>query len=220
MVKTKEPTKKDIRDLEKEHRKRELERQAKKEEAAKSLFEQFSDEYKKLTGEEPAIYHKKKQNSKVAFAQIIQHNVQVLVENEYLTNAEKSFLIDVSGYLEFKTNCIVEKETKNKKADEDIMPKTASVSYMSRILDCSRTTASNLMNDLKDKGVLATAETGMITETGRVCTSRTWIMNPNIMFCGDKTDIDPLLQRIFKDSLKNITGKNGKKIKLPVRLFL
>lgn len=220
MVKTQEDLKKGIKDLEKEHRKRELERQNKKEEAAKSLFEQFSDEYKKLTGEEPAIYHKKKQNTRVAFAQVIQHNVQVLVENEYLTNAEKSFLIDISGYLEFKTNCIVEKETKNKKSDEDILPKSASITYIAKILKCSRTTASNVMNSLFSKGVLATAETGMITETGRICTSRTWIMNPNIMFCGDKTDIDPLLQRIFKDSLKNIKDKNGKKIKLPVRLFL
>lgn len=213
MVKTKD-------DLEREHRKKELEKERQKEEAKKSLFEKFSEEYKNITGEEPVIFNKKKQNTKVAFAQIIQHNVQVLVENGYLTNAEKSFLIDVSGYLEFKTNCIVEKETKNKKIDEDIMPKTASVTYVAKILKTSRVTISTLMNQLKEKGILATAETGMVTESGRVCTSRTWIMNPNIMFCGDKTDIDPLLQRIFKDSLNNIKDKNGKKIKLPVKLFL
>lgn len=219
MVKTKERSKSKT-DLEREHRKRELERQRQKEEASVSLFKQFSEAYKELTGEEPMIYHKKKQNTKVAFAQIIQHNVQVLVETGYLTNAEKSFLIDISGYLEFKTNCIVEKETKNKKFDEDTLPKSASITYISKILKCSRTTASNLMNSLFTKGILSTAEVGMVTENGRVCTSRTWIMNPNIMFCGDKTDIDPLLQRIFADSLKNIKDENGKKIKLPVRLFL
>lgn len=186
-------------------------------EMAQSLLEQ----YNALTGENHFIGKKKHQNAKVAFAQIIQHNVQVLVENGYLTSAEESFILKLSGYLEFKTNCLIEKESKNQKQNEaDLSAKSATPSYIAKIVGCTRTTASTMMNNLKKKGILANAETGMVTETGRVCTSRTWIMNPNIIFCGDKTDIDPLLQRIFKHSaLNNITDKNNRKVKLPVKLF-
>lgn len=203
-------------------RQRELEMQRKKEEKAKSLFEMFASEYEKLTGEKPLIAHKRKQNSKVAFAQIIQHNIQVLAENNYLTQAEESFLFKISAYLDFKTNVIVEREFKNrsKKEDEELFPQVATVNYIANLLGIHRTNTSKLMNSLKKKGILGTAETGMTTDDGRVCTSRTWFVNPNIMYCGDKSEIDKTVQMIFKDALKNITLKDGKKIKLPIRLFL
>ncbi|GAB6611423.1 hypothetical protein bcgnr5379_59920 [Bacillus cereus] len=179
-------------------------------------------ELKELTGEDVGLFIKRKQNSRVAFAQIIQHNLQILVENDYLTGAEESFILKISGYLEFKTNCLIEKESKNRKSNEvDLEAKSATPSYIANVIGCSRTTASLIMNSLRAKGILANADTGSVTNTGRVCTSRTWLMNPNIIICGEKHDIDPLLQRIFKNSaLNNITTKDGKKIKLPVKLFL
>ncbi|GAB6486237.1 hypothetical protein bcgnr5384_56380 [Bacillus cereus] len=210
-----------LNDATKNARKRELESQRKKEEKAKSLFEMFASEYEKLTGEKPMIAHRRKQNSKVAFAQIIQHNIQVLAEYNYLTQAEESFLFKISGYLDFKTNVIVEREFKNKsKKEEDEDLQVASVNYIANLLGIHRTNASKMMNSLKKKGILGTGETGMMTEDGRICTSRTWFVNPNVMYCGDKSEIDKTVQIIFKDALKNITLKDGKKIKLPIRLFL
>lgn len=38
-----------------------------------------------------------------------------------------------------------------------------------------------MINSLMEKGVLAVVESGMTTEDGGICTSRTWFVNPNIM---------------------------------------
>lgn len=38
-----------------------------------------------------------------------------------------------------------------------------------------------MINSFIEKGVLAVVESGMTTEDGRICTSRTWFVNPNIM---------------------------------------
>ncbi|MGE7875536.1 hypothetical protein [Bacillus paramycoides] len=189
---------------------------------AASLFEAFKEEYREITGKDIDFYEKKSQNRKVAFVQFMQHNIQTLVENDYLTTAQESFLFKISGYIDFQTNIIVERDYKNSrnKKNEADLPKAANINYIADLVGIHRTNASKLMNQLKEKGILGTAETGMVTEDGRICTSRTWFVNPNVMYCGDKADIDKTVQFIFRDALKNIKDKNGKKIKLPVKLFL
>ena len=69
-------------------RKRDLEKELLIEEKKKNLLDQLEE----LTGEKHAVYKPKLQNSNVAFAQIIQHNLQKLIEIGYLTSAEESFL--------------------------------------------------------------------------------------------------------------------------------
>lgn len=200
-------------------RERELGKNSVIEEKKASLLQQLEE----LTGEEFGVYKKKHQNLKVAFAQLIQHNVQLLVEIGYLTQSEESFLFRISGFLDFKTNVIVEKDYKNRKAkdyDPNELPKAATVKYISGLVGLSREHTSRMMNGLKEKGVLATAETGMRTEDGRACSSRTWLVNPNIMYCGDKSDIDRTVQLIFKNALMHLKDEKGKKVKLPVKLFV
>lgn len=188
---------------------------------AATILDAFRETYKEVTGKDIDFYEKKSQNRKVAFVQFMQHNIQTLVENDYLTTAQESFLFKISGYIDFKTNIIVERDYKNrKKKDTYELPKVATISYIANLVGLHRTNASKIMNQLKEKGILGTAETGMVTEDGRNCTSRTWLVNPNIMYCGDKADIDMTVQLIFKDALKNIKNKDGKKIKLPIKLFL
>jgi len=177
----------------------------------------------KMFGDDYYIGKKRKKNSKIAFVQIIQPNIQFLVRHCILTQAEKAFLIDISGYIDFRTNVIVDRDYNDvniKKINNNELPKVANISFISDLVGMHRTSASRLMTSLKNKGVIATAETGMQTEDGRVCTSRTWFVNPNIMYRGDKDDIDPTVQLIFRDALKNIKGKNGEKLTLPVNLFI
>ncbi|HFK1501375.1 TPA: helix-turn-helix domain-containing protein, partial [Bacillus paranthracis] len=109
---------------------------------------------------------------------------------------------------------------KKNKDNENEVPIMANVSYIANIIGVTRVHASRMMNALKEKGVLATAETGMRTDDGRPCTARTWFVNPNLVYCGDKNKIDTTVQLIFKDTLKNIKDENGKKIELPIRLFI
>ncbi|MGG1329821.1 MarR family transcriptional regulator [Bacillus tropicus] len=166
-------------------------------------------------GEEYFIGKKKKSTDRVRFVQMITENIDYLCEIGYLTQPEKAFLFDISRFLEFKSNVIVEKN-----ADDDIKPNTASPSYLAKKLGKTRTSISKIMNELLEKGVLGVAETGVITEDGRTCSARTWFVNPNILCNSPKDDIDRATQQIFSKALRNIKIEgNKKKYILPIYLF-
>ncbi|MEY8351647.1 MarR family transcriptional regulator [Bacillus cereus] len=167
-------------------------------------------------GEEYFIGKKKKPTDRVRFVQIIMDNMEYLNRIGYFTNAEQAFLLQISSYLEFKTNVIIEKSND----DNDIETNAATPSYLAEKLGKTRESVSKTMNSLLKKGVLGVAEAGMTTDDGRICTSRTWFVNPNIMCCSPKDSIDRATQHIFKKSLRNFKIKGDtKKHKLPVYLF-
>mgnify|MGYP003853093053 CR=1 FL=1 len=166
-------------------------------------------------GEEYFIAKKKKPTDRVRFVQIIMDNMEYLNGIGYFTNAEQAFLLQISSYLEFKTNVIIEKNNNN-----EIDTNAATPSYLAEKLGKTRESVSKTMNSLLKKGVLGVAEAGMTTDDGRICTSRTWFVNPNIMCCSPKDSIDRATQHIFKKSLRNFKVMGDtKKHKLPIYLF-
>ncbi|AHA10949.1 TPA: MarR family transcriptional regulator [Bacillus toyonensis] len=167
-------------------------------------------------GEEYFIAKKKKPTDRVRFVQIIMDNMEYLNGIGYFTNAEQAFLLQISSYLEFKTNVIIEKNNNDNEVDTN----AATPSYLAEKLGKTRESVSKTMNSLLKKGVLGVAEAGMTTDDGRICTSRTWFVNPNIMCCSPKDSVDRATQHIFKKSLRNfkVMGDN-KKHKLPIYLF-
>lgn len=168
-------------------------------------------------GEEYFIGKKKKPTDRVRFVQIITDNINYLCKIGYLTNAEKAFLIDLIPYIEFKTNILV--ECSNQDSDE-IDTDAATPSYLARKLGKGRSNLSVLMNGLLEKGILAVAESGMTTEDGRICSSRTWFVNPNILCCSPKDGVDKATMKIFKKSLRNFkVDGDKKKHNLPIYLF-
>ncbi|WP_144499806.1 MarR family transcriptional regulator, partial [Bacillus sp. FDAARGOS_235] len=147
---------------------------------------------------------------------IIMDNMEYLNGIGYFTNAEQAFLLQISSYLEFKTNVIIEKNNN----DNEIDTNAATPSYLAEKLGKTRESVSKTMNSLLKKGVLGVAEAGMTTDDGRICTSRTWFVNPNIMCCSPKDSVDRATQHIFKKSLRNFKVKGDtKKHKLPIYLF-
>lgn len=167
------------------------------------------------TGEDYFIGKKKKPSDRVKFVQMITENIDYLCEIGYLTQPEKAFLFEISRFLEFKSNVIVEKNEKN-----DIKPNAASPSYLAKKLGKTRTSISKMMNELLEKGVLGVAETGVTTEDGRTCSARTWFVNPNVLCNAPKDDIDRATQQIFSRALRNIKIEGDKKKhKLPIYLF-
>ncbi len=167
-------------------------------------------------GEEYFIAKKKKPTDRVRFVQIIMDNMEYLNGIGYFTNAEQAFLLQISSYLEFKTNVIIEKNNN----DNEIDTNAATPSYLAEKLGKTRESVSKTMNSLLKKGVLGVAEAGMTTDDGRICTSRTWFVNPNIMCCSPKDSVDRATQHIFKRSLRNFKVKGDtKKHKLPIYLF-
>ncbi|MEN1939405.1 helix-turn-helix domain-containing protein [Paenibacillus sp. 102] len=162
-------------------------------------------------GEEYFIGKKKKPTDRVRFVQIIMDNIDYLIEIGYLSSKEEAFLFKLTSSVEFKTNVLVERETNN----------PASPTYLAEKFKMTRQSISSVMNGLLKKGVLAVAQSGVTTEDGRVCTSRTWFVNPNIMCCSPKDGIDKATQHIFRDSLRNfkVEDQGKKKHKLPIYLF-
>lgn len=171
----------------------------------------------KTTGDNYFIGKRKKKTDGVRFVQILMENYNYLSQIKYLSNAQKAFLLDLVPYVEFKTNILIERPEEDL---EEVSENSASPSYLAKKLGRERAKVSKMMNELMKLGILAVAETGMTTEDGRVCTSRTWFVNPNIMCCSARDDVDKATQRIFKRSLKNFKVEgSSKKHNLPIYLF-
>ncbi|PGQ97922.1 MarR family transcriptional regulator [Bacillus cereus] len=168
------------------------------------------------TGDNYFIGKKKKRTDGVKFVQLIMDNINYLNKIGYLQPKEEAFLFKLTPYIEFKTNVIIER------VDNELEVETnaATPSYLADQFGNTREYISRIMNSLLKKGVLGVAEAGMTTDDGRICSSRTWFVNPNVMCCSPKDGVDKATQHIFKRSLRNFKIKDSnKKHKLPVYLF-
>lgn len=155
---------------------------------------------------------KEKRTDGVKFVQMITENIDYLCEIGYLTQPEKAFYLSFHGSWNLNQTLLL-------KNDDEIKPYAASPSYLAKIRK-TRTSISKIMNDLLVKGILGVAESGVTTEDGRSCSSRTWFVNPNILCNAPKDDIDRATQQIFAKSLRNIQCEGSKKKhKLPIYLF-
>ncbi|MBQ3641742.1 MAG: hypothetical protein IJI42_06210 [Methanobrevibacter sp.] len=208
----------DFDQAERNARKRDFEIEKQKMEQLQGFSQEQIDQVltmmKQVTGDDYFFGKKKKPTDKVRFTQMISENVNYLVKIGYITDAEQAFLFKISPYLEFKTNVLIEK------SKDDSIEEVATPSYFAEQFGKTRTSVSTTMNSLLKKGILGVAQTGMTTEDGRICTSRTWFVNPNIICCSPKDGVDKATQHIFSKSLRNFRTKDDKKKhNLPVYLF-
>ncbi|MEX5523009.1 MarR family transcriptional regulator [Bacillus cereus] len=172
-----------------------------------------------LTGNEYYIGRKRDKFAKVEFSQVIHATLLYLVKIKYLTTSEKALLLDLMLFLEVGTNILIEKNILDDQIDPDAI-NSASVQYLANELGRQREALSKMMKVLKRKGILACAESGFKDETGRICTKRTWLMNPNIICCGKKENIDRVTKYIFKDILRNFKVEGSSEIhNLPIYFF-
>jgi len=138
------------------------------------------------------------------FVQIIQHNLSYLRKEGYLTLAEKGFLVDISEFVGFLSNCIVDDVKK-----KDPIP--LNQSDLAKALGRGKNKISPLINSLVDKGIIARAESGL--EDNNVRAYALYI-NPHIMISGSKDQVNETLKTMFKKAMKKPVLKN-----LPIRLF-
>ncbi|WP_332699359.1 Rep protein [Halalkalibacter lacteus] len=216
-----------LEQAEKKAKKRDFE----KDEVERKKIEETKDsllkDLERLTGEKHYIGTEKNIFAGEPFSQNMHRNLDLLVQIDYLTQAEESFLFRVQNYLEFKTNVILKREDKfspKKKKDEEFtLARSATVSDIAEMIGKSRTATSLIMNSLKEKEILLNPEgAGLITENGRSVSPRTWIVNPYIIICAPRArtvELDGLTMRLFQHSLKRLKDQNGKKVSLPSRFF-
>ncbi|PGM57902.1 MarR family transcriptional regulator [Bacillus cereus] len=160
-------------------------------------------------GKEVYIGTKKSPQSKVRFAQFLQKNWEFLRNEKYFTSEEKIFLTDVQSNISMHSNAIV----------DDIMKKPANALTIQGLADClntSRTKVSRVVNALIKKGILAKAVSGS-GDVNNFNQAKDYVLfiNPNIIYVGDKDDIDEHLILMFKKQMKN----NSILKKLPQKLF-
>ncbi|WP_445505867.1 MarR family transcriptional regulator [Niallia sp. 03091] len=171
------------------------------------LIENAMELLSKATGKELYIGTKRSPQSKVRFAQFLQKNWEFLRREKYLTSEEKVFLTDIQSNISMHSNAIV----------DDIMKKPANALTIQGLADClntSRTKISRVVNALIKKGILAKAISG---DTNNVNQAKDYVLfvNPNIIYVGDKDDVEEHLVLMFKKQMKaNLILKN-----LPQKLF-
>ncbi|EJQ19210.1 MULTISPECIES: helix-turn-helix domain-containing protein [Bacillus cereus group] len=157
----------------------------------------------KATGKELYIGTKKSPQSKVRFVQLIQDNWNYALETEYLTDEEMLFLIRIQRFLQFKSNCIV----------DDIHSRNAipmSQTQIAERLGTSKPKVSRILKQLERKGIVVKAVSRRL-EGSRFRTNAIFI-NPNIMFSGDRDNIEITLKALFINSKPLLK-------KFPVALF-
>ncbi|MGG0759152.1 MarR family transcriptional regulator [Bacillus paramycoides] len=146
----------------------------------------------------------KKVKNKAKFVQLLQLNWEYLRQKDYMTGEEKIFLLDIQAYIGLHSNAIV----------DDITKKYASplnITQIGEVLGTSRTKVSRVINSLVKKGILAKAESGV---EGNNVKAYAIYVNPNIIYAGNRDDIQGALVTMFRKAMNNKTLKN-----LPNRLF-
>lgn len=143
----------------------------------------------------------RKIKNKAKFAQIIQENWLHLIQNDILKNEEIMFLNKILGFIGFRSNCLVQ----DIKAKEQI-PMTQT--ELAEQLKMSRTNANRLIKQLIEKGIMGKFESG---RDGLNAKMYALYINPNIILCGDRDNINETLKTMFKKKSKEL--KN-----LPIKL--
>ncbi|PEB52067.1 hypothetical protein CON65_17980 [Bacillus pseudomycoides] len=144
----------------------------------------------------------RKVKNKAKFVQIIQQNIQYLFEIDYLTNAEKVFLLDISMCVGFLSNCLVSDIN-----SKEQIPLTQR--ELAKKIGRHETKVSPLVRKLIDKGIIARSESGIDDNNVR---AYALFVNPHIMFSGNRDEVNPTLKAMFKKVPKPL--KN-----LPIKLF-
>lgn len=150
---------------------------------------------------------KKRTVNRAEFVQFIRENYEYLQKINYLTRAEKAFLLDLTIMAELYTNAIADSKT----------GQFCSVSQIARTLERDLSGTSDLINQLLEKSILYEfADAQEIKEYGRNVTFRPLFFNPEIVCCGDRNRINPVLTKLVMqyDRLER------KKILLPWKLTL
>lgn len=144
----------------------------------------------------------RKVRNKAKFAQFIQQNWKYINQINYVTTAEKAFLVDIMPYIGFGSNCIVESsDTKQQ------MPLTQET--LGKLIGKNKSQMSKIIKPLIDKGILDRTEGSIEDNNVR---SYAIFVNPNIIYSGDRDNVNPTLQAMFRRTPKELK-------KLPVQLF-
>ncbi|MFN3711838.1 MAG: helix-turn-helix domain-containing protein [Alishewanella aestuarii] len=142
-------------------------------------------------GKEVGFFIKKSPQSKVKFVQFIQDNWNYALENDFFTDEEILFLVRIQRFMQFKSNCLV----------DDIHSRSAVPMTQKQIalkLGTSTPKISRVVSSLVEKGVIVKG----VGHKPEGVNARTYaiFINPNIIFSGERDNVEATLQALFTNS--------------------
>lgn len=164
-------------------------------EQANSLAEKAAKQKMRLVPE-------RRVKNRAKFAQFIQENWAYLNEINYLTNAEKVFLVDIMPHIGFMSNCLVENIHSKQ-------PLPCTQESLGKKIGRDKSQMSKIVKPLIEKGIIARSETGSEEYNSK---SYALFLNPNIIISGDRDKVNPTLKAMFTRPSKELK-------KLPVNLL-
>lgn len=146
--------------------------------------------------------------NRAVFTQIITENTNYLLERQYMTTAEKSFLYDLANFVEMHSNAIVK---------PDGTGKYMTITDLAKALHYSVRHVRTLTNRLIEKGIIYEfVDTQSLKKYGRVVEERPLFLNPEIIFRGDKNRINATLCRL----VMNADHLEKAKMYLPLKVWI
>lgn len=162
-------------------------------------------EIEEKADEQGYILIKKKNKNQANFTQNVTDNLQIIIQNKYLTEAELSFLISIQPLVEYQINAIMNQETNS----------FMTVSEIAQFLKKDRSGVSRIISSLLNKGILFEfVNVREIKKFKRSVSARTLFVNPELFYSGDKNKIDGTLATLVNEN--DVLEDNGIKLKWKV----
>lgn len=144
---------------------------------------------------------KSENSNKTPFVQVISENIEILVKHQYLTHSELGFLMALTPFITIQSNSLKSVETNE----------YLTVSEIARIVGKSRQNTSKTIQELIEKGIIYEIVSALeIKKHHRSVTTRPLYVNPEILYKGDKNQIDPMLCELINEY--DYIEKNGIKL--------
>lgn len=150
--------------------------------------------------------YKIKDSNKCPFAQDIIDNFDVINRTNYLTTAEYAFVQMIKPLVAMSSNAIVDRNT----------GESINVAGIAKYLNKDRSGVSRTVNKLIEKGILLEiVDPEDLILFNRTVTERPILMNPEIVYNGDKNNINKTLIKLI--SANDVLEKNN--ILLPWKVW-
>ncbi|MEB6549294.1 hypothetical protein MXL46_09325 [Heyndrickxia sporothermodurans] len=129
------------------------------------------------------LYKIKKKN-KTPFVQMFHENIDILIKEKYMTMNELGFLSALSPFIAMGSNAVKHPETDH----------FMTITEIANVLGFKRETLSRTIKKMLDKGLMYEIVSAReIKLYKRNVNARPLFVNPEIMYKGNKDEIDPML---------------------------
>ncbi|QQZ58856.1 hypothetical protein JI735_19180 [Paenibacillus sonchi] len=132
------------------------------------------------------MYIRRNEKNRARFSPLINENFWCIIQQEYLTNAEKALFVDLLVLVELGTNLIIHPS----------LDRYCSITDIAALLKRELRSTRGLIHHLIHKGILyELVDPSQIKNYGRVVSERPLYVNPEVSYSGDRNKINMMAAR-------------------------